>query len=244
MSTFKRLLERAKDKVLDKIAGPPPPEPAPRAAAPAPTPAPPRAGVPVPSPTRDADGGLAHEERLVVVYATANEAEAVADIKRSLAGIETLIKDFDLAREPQTHKQIAKLSGVEVPPYVFVNGRYWGGQYEIATLAASGDLAHVVANRLDRIGAEARRIGRLHDSFSDAVTVDNIVARWRLGHILCVDDLDAWLEVGKDGVERFYYQGGERPLAELQQVAAEIAAGVEGGTMEARWLLEPEVGLH
>lgn len=191
-----------------------------------------------------ADKGLKPEDRLVVIYATAEEAEAAAEIRKQFDAIETSIREFDLEKEPQTKKQIERLSGVMVPPYVFINGRYWGTQFEIETMAQTGDLEKVVANRLDEIGEEARRIGKVHETYSDEISVDNILSRWRMGHILCVDDLDAWYEVDRDGSERFFYQGGPRPVEDMSTVAQEIVDGVEREEMDVAWLLDPAVQLH
>jgi glutaredoxin len=191
-----------------------------------------------------ADKGLKPEDRLVVIYATQEEAETVTEIRAQLRNVETTIREFDLAKEPQTRKQIAELSGVMVPPYVFINGRYWGSLYEITALAETGDLEKVVANRLDELGDEARRIGKVHESYSDELSVENIVARWKAGHILCVDDLDSWYEIDRDGTERFFYQGGPRSVDEMPQIAREIAQGVEREEVEVSWLLDPAVQLH
>lgn len=191
-----------------------------------------------------ADHGLKPEDRLVVVYATDEEAAAVAEIRAAFDGIETIYREMDLRKEPpQTMRQLAKLTGVMVPPYVYINGRFWGAQYEMMSLRASDDLEHVVANRLDLITDGARRIGRIHASYSDVISVPNILERWKLGHILCVDDLDSWYEVERDGTERFYYLGGPRDPSEMPAVAAEITAGVESGAIEAQWMLEPSVHL-
>ena len=105
------------------------------------------------------------------------------------------------------------------------------------------DLEAVVANRLDEISDEARRIGHVHESYSDEISVANILTRWRLGHILCVDDLDSWYEVERGGAERFYYQGGPRPVEDMPTVAEEIVRGVEAEDFEAVWMLEPSVHL-
>lgn len=191
-----------------------------------------------------ADKGLKPEDRLVVIYATADEAETVAEIRAQLQGVETTIREFDLAKDPQTRKQIAKLSGVMVPPYVFINGRHWGSLYDITALAESGDLELVVANRLDELGEEARRIGKVHETYSDEISVSNILSRWRAGHILCVDDLDAWYEVDRDGTERFFYQGGSRPPEDMPSVAEEITLAVEREEIEVAWLLDPAVQLR
>jgi len=130
-----------------------------------------------------------------------------------------------------------------VPPYVFINGKHWGARYELEALAASGDLALVVANRLDEISDEARRVGNVRESFSDELSVDNILTRWKLGHILCVDDLDSWYEVDKKGGARFYYEGGLRSVDDMKQVAEEIVQGVADEKFEAVWMLDPSVQL-
>lgn len=190
-----------------------------------------------------ADGGLKPEDSLVVVYATTEETDAVARVEEIMADIDTVLRVMDLDKEPpQTKTQLAKLTGVMVPPYVYINGRYWGAHYEMETLAASGDLQHVVANRLEELGEEAKRIGNIRDTYDDEITVDNILARWRMGHILCVDDLDAWFEEEK-GEERFYYQGGPRPVEDMREAAEEIVAAVEDDEYEATWQLEPSVAL-
>lgn len=192
-----------------------------------------------------AEHGLKPEDTMVVIYATEREADAVAAIAALFDGIETTVRVMDLDREPpQTKRQLAGLTDVMVPPYVYINGRYWGGQYELTALAGDGELALVVSNRLDELSAESRRIGKLHDSVSDDITVDNILRRWHAGHILCVDDLDAWLERDKHGHEHFYYQGGEHSPDEMPRVAAEIVASVEAGRYEAKWLFDPIVHVH
>jgi hypothetical protein len=188
--------------------------------------------------------GLKPEDRLLVIYYTEEVAEDAAAI-RALAGtVETVVREIDLARErPQVATQLAKLTGVMVPPYVYINGRYWGGRYDIESLAAGADLDHIVANRLDEISQEARRIGDIREPHSDEITVDNLLARWKLGHILCVDDLDAWYEVDKDGTERFFYQGAPHPADKMPAVAREVAAAVEAEEYEATWQIEPSVHL-
>jgi glutaredoxin len=191
-----------------------------------------------------AERGLKPEDRLVVVYATPDEDEEVRAILAILATIEAEVRQSDLRREPQTARQLAKLTGVMVPPYVFINGRHWGNRYDLESLAAWGDLPLVAANLLDEISPEARRLGNVHESFSDEISEQNILARWKLGHILCVDDLDSWYEAGRDQRdERFFYQGGPHPVAEMPAVAAEIVRAVEAGELEAVWQLEPSVHL-
>jgi glutaredoxin len=189
-----------------------------------------------------AEHGLKPEDQLVVVYFTREVDDDVAAIRASLSGLSATVREMDLGREPpQTSRQLAELTGVMVPPYVYINGRYWGGRYEIETLAASGDLEAVVANRLDEIGDEARRIGKIRESFSDEITVENLLGRWKLGHILCVDDLDAWYEVDKDGTERFFYQGAAHSADQMPRIAEEIVRAVDEEEIEAVWQLEPSV---
>lgn len=189
-----------------------------------------------------ADKGLKPEDRLVVVYMTEEQREDVDAIVQILEGVDTVVRVMDLDGErPQTRRQLAELTGVMVPPWVYINGKYWGTRYDMESLAAEGDLEAVIANRLDEIGEEARRIGGLHESYSDELTVDNIVARWKLGHILCVDDLDAWFEIDKSGKGTLYYMGGPRPAEDMRSVAEEIANAVEADEYEAHWQLEPTV---
>jgi glutaredoxin len=190
-----------------------------------------------------AERGLKPEDRLVVVYSTPDEDEDVQAILGILASVEAEVRQSDLRREPQTARQLAKLTGVMVPPYVFINGRHWGNRYDLESLAASGDLPLVVANRLDEISEEARRLGRVHESWSDEISVENILARWKRGHILCVDDLDSWYEVDREHGERFYYQGGPHPVEDMPAVAEEIVRAVQAEEFEAVWQLEPSVQL-
>lgn len=189
-----------------------------------------------------AEHGLKPEDRLVVIYHDGGQDEDVAAIHEILHGVEAEVRENDLRREPQTARQLAELTGVMVPPYVFINGKHWGGRYDLEALAADGDLEPVVANRLDEISEDARRIGHVHDSYSDEISVENILTRWKLGHILCVDDLDSWYEHER-GTERFYYQGGPRAVQDMPAVAEEIVRGVEADDFEAAWHLEPTVHL-
>lgn len=192
-----------------------------------------------------ADQGLKPEDSLVVVYATTEERDEVAQIEALFTKIDTVMRVMDLDKEPlQTKSQLAKLTGKMVPPYVYINGRYWGASGEMESLSASGDLRLVVANRLDELGEEARRIGGIHDVYDDDITVPNILERWKLGHILCVDDLDAWYEEDRDGTGHFYYQGGPRPVEDMPEVAEEIVAAVEAEEYEATWQLEPTVHIE
>ncbi len=190
-----------------------------------------------------AEHGLKPEDRLVVVYATPDEQADVDAILKILETVDAEVRHNDLRREPQTARQLAKLTGVMVPPYVFINGRFWGARYDIESLSVSGDLPLVVANQLDEISQEARRIGHIQESFSDEISVDNVLGRWRQGHILCVDDLDSWYEVDREGNPHFFYQGGPRPVEDMREVAQEVVAGVEAEDFEATWQLEPSVHL-
>ena len=193
---------------------------------------------------RKAEHGLKPEDRLFVIYYTQETAEDAQAIRKLADGVDTVVREIDLGQErPQVATQLAKLTGVMVPPYVYINGKYWGGRYDIESLAATPDLELVVANRLDDISAEARRIGGVHETYSDEISVDNLLTRWKLGHILCVDDLDAWYEVDKDGTARFFYQGAPHPADEMPKVAEEIVAAVEAEEYEATWQLEPSVHL-
>lgn len=244
MPILKRIVDRLAAEAKGRLLGPPA---APSEPARAPTPA---AAVPGrESPDEvlkrvktKADHGLKPEDSLVAVYATAAEADDVAAIRRCFGGIETQLREMDLDKEPpQTRRQLATLTQVMVPPYVYINGRFWGARYEIETLAASGELPKIVANLLDDLGPEARRLGKIRDSFSDEISVDNVLTRWRLGHILCVDDLDSWFEVDKDGRERFFHAGGEKSVDEMTSIAETIVRDVEAGEYEARWMLDPAV---
>ena len=188
-----------------------------------------------------ADNGLKPEDSLVVVYATDEEKDEVEQIEAVFTKIDTVMRVMDLDKEPlQTKTQLAKLTGKMVPPYVYINGKYWGALGEMETLGASGDLANVVANRLDDLGDEARRIGNIQEAYDDDITVENILERWKRGHILCVDDLDSWYETDREG-EHFYYQGGPRPVEHMPDVAAEIVEMFEAEEWEVSWQLEPSV---
>lgn len=242
MPILKRIVDRLAAEAKGRLLGPPA---APTQAAPAPTPVVPGREAPDEVLKRvksKAEHGLKPEDSLVVVYATTAEADDVAAIRRCFDGIETQLREMDLDKEPpQTKRQLATLTQVMVPPYVYINGKFWGARYEIETLAGSGELQKVVTNRLDELGPEARRIGKIRDSFSDEISVENVLARWRLGHILCVDDLDSWFEVDKDGRERFFHAGGEKSVDDMPSIAETIVRDVEAGEYEARWMLDPAV---
>ena len=192
-----------------------------------------------------AEHGLKPEDSLVVIYATDAEREEVAQIEKHFEHIDTVLRLMDLDKEPlQTKSQLAKLTGKMVPPYVYINGRYWGALGEMETLDGLGELENVVANRLDDLHEEARRIGNIHEAYDDDITVENILDRWKKGHILCVDDLDAWYEVDRDGTEHFYYQGGPHPVESMPDAAAEIVEKYESEEWEATWQLEPSVHIE
>lgn len=192
-----------------------------------------------------AEQGLKPEDSQIVIYATMEEQEEVEQIEAVFARIEAAARVMDLDKEPlQTKTQLAKLTGKMVPPYVYINGRYWGALGEMESLSVNGDLELVVANRIDELREESRRIGNIRDVYDDEITAANILERWKLGHILCVDDLDAWYEVDRDGNEQFYYQGGPRPVEDMPDVAAEIVAAVEDEEYEASWQLEPSIQIE
>ncbi len=182
------------------------------------------------------------EEAPVIIYATTKEAESVARIREIFARNDIRVREVDLEAIPKMARQIAGDTKVFVPPYVYIGGRFWGAEFDILSLDAEGDLLKVTEGRLDEISDEARRIGHVHESFSDALTRENVLDRLKRGHILCIDDLDCWYERDKAG-ERFYYQGRPHPIDLMDQVADEIAEAAEDEDIDARWRLEPEVQL-
>ncbi|MBL9104357.1 MAG: glutaredoxin [Myxococcales bacterium] len=146
----------------------------------------------------------------------------------------------NLHMQPREAMQIASMTGVMVAPYVFIHGKFWGGEGEMESLRALGELAAIVDNRLDELSPEARRIGRLKQSFDDAITVANVVDRLRRGHILRVDDLDCWYEAPRAGQpSRFFHDGAPRPEADIPDVAAEIVRRVESEGVKATWVVDP-----
>jgi glutaredoxin len=147
----------------------------------------------------------------------------------------------NLHMQPREAQQIASMTGVMVAPYVYIHGRFWGGEGEMESLRGLGELQKVIDNQLDDLSAEARRIGKLRESFDDALTPDNIVFRLERGHILSVDGLDCWFEPGPE--PRFFYDGAPRPVADMPAVAAEIARRAESRDTPTKWLFEPSVGL-
>ncbi|MEE9384069.1 MAG: hypothetical protein V3V08_11720 [Nannocystaceae bacterium] len=180
------------------------------------------------------------DDATVVIYTTSDERGVATTIRSRLRGYDVFVREVNLASHPHMARQLAQQTQVFVPPYVYIRGRFWGAMDEIESLHLMGELGHVLAGDLDRLSADARRIGKLRDTFSDDMTVENILARLRQGHILCVDDLDCWYE--QDNKEpRFYYQGGPRPVDGMEAVAAHIAKAVAAGEAEASWRFEPEV---
>ena len=147
----------------------------------------------------------------------------------------------NLHQQPREALQIASMTGVMVPPYVYIHGRFWGGEGAMESLIALDELRLVIDNQLDRLSDEARRIGKLRESFDDALTADNILFRLGRGHILSIDGLDCWFEPGP--TPRFYYDGGPLPVDAMPRVAAEIARRAESSDTTTRWLFEPSVGV-
>lgn len=150
---------------------------------------------------------------------------------------------MNLHDQPQAARQIAGVTGVMAPPYVYVRGRFWGGEGEVDGLRALGELHTVVAGDLAGLSDEARRIGKLREEFDDALTAENIILRLRRGHILTLDDLDCWFEPGSEGQGRLFYEGAPRAADELAEVAAEIAARSAAGDLRAVWRFEPAVSI-
>ena len=158
-------------------------------------------------------------------------------------GIE--IRRMNLHQQPDAARQIAGVTGVMVPPYVYIHGRFWGGEGEIVSLQASGDLRAIVDNRLDEVSDEGRRIGKVREEFDEAMTAENIAARLRLGHIVAMEDLDCWLEGDPAGeAAKIFYDGQARPVSDLEAIARDLAGRVERGEIEARWRFEPAVSTH
>jgi glutaredoxin len=176
----------------------------------------------------------------VVIYATLAERESVENIRKIFARNDVHVREVDLEAIPKMARQIAQDTNVFVPPYVFIGGRFWGAEFDIVSLEADGDLLKVVEGRLDEISEGARRIGHVHESFSDALTPENIVDRLRRGHILCIDELDCWFEEDKKSA-RLYYQGQVHDGERLGAIAEEIAAAADAEEIEAQWRFEPEV---
>ncbi len=179
-------------------------------------------------------------QRRVVLFGFP-EDPATNRVAALLTGQGVTFRRQDLHQQPREAQQIAHLTGVMVPPYVYIHGRFWGGEGEMDSLCALGELQKVIDNDLDALSDEARRIGKLRPTFADTLSPDNILLRLRLGHILCVDGLDCWYESGP--TPGFFYEGAPRPVADMPAVAQEIAQRAEASDLEARWLFEPSVSV-
>lgn len=182
------------------------------------------------------------EETVVVLFGYPEDA-ATDRVAALLRAERVAFRRMNLHDQPQAARQIATLTGVMAPPYVYVRGRFWGGEGEIEGLRALGELHAVVSGDLAALSDEARRLGKLREEFDDAVTADNILLRLRRGHILTVDDLDCWYETGPEGQERFFYDGAPRAVADMEAVAAEIAERCAGGDVTTTWRFEPAVAI-
>jgi hypothetical protein len=168
------------------------------------------------------------------------EDEATNRVAARFAGQGIVFRRQNLHQQPREALQIASMTGVMVPPYVYIHGRFWGGEGEMESLICLDQLQFVIDNQLDRLSPEARRIGKLRESFDDALAADNILFRLQRGHILSVDGLDCWYEPGPP--PRFYYDGAPHPVEAMAEVAAEIARRAESADLATRWLFEPSVG--
>lgn len=169
------------------------------------------------------------------------EDDATNRVAARFAGQGIVFRRQNLHQQPREALQIASMTGVMVPPYVYIHGRFWGGEGEMESLICLDQLQFVIDNQLDRLSPEARRIGKLRESFDDALGADNILFRLQRGHILSVDGLDCWFEAGPP--PRFYYDGAPHPVEAMPEVAAEIARRAESADLATRWLFEPSVGL-
>jgi len=168
------------------------------------------------------------------------EDDATNRVAARLAGVGVVFRRQNLHLQPREALQIASMTGVMVPPYLYIHGRFWGGEGELESLICLGQLQLIIDNQLDQLSPEARRIGKLRESFDDALVADNILLRLRRGHILSVDDLDCWYEAGPP--PRFFYDGAPHPVEAMPEVAAEIARRAESAELVTRWLFEPSVG--
>ena len=168
------------------------------------------------------------------------EDDASNRVAARFEGQGVVFRRQNLHQQPREAQQIASMTGVMVPPYVYIHGRFWGGEGEMESLLCLNQLQFVIDNQLDQLSPEARRIGKLRESFDDALNADNILFRLRRGHILSVDDLDCWFEAGPS--PRFFYDGAPHPVEAMPEVAAEIARRAESPDLATRWLFEPSVG--
>ena len=193
-----------------------------------------------PAPEPDDSLDFRDTQKRVVLFGTP-EDDASNRVATMLTAAGITHRRQNLHQQPREAQQIASMTGVMVPPYVYIHGRYWGGEGEMESLLALGELQFVIDNQLDLLSAEARRIGKLRESFDDVLTSDNILLRLERGHILSVDGLDCWFEPGP--TPRFFYDGGPLPVDAMPRVAAEIARRAESPDTTTRWLFEPSVGV-
>ena len=186
-----------------------------------------------------AAGNVRGDEYRVVVFGAPDDAAS----QRACALLqeeEIEHRIVDLRREPKTARQLASVTGNMQYPYIYIDGRHWGSDGDLESLRALGDLAKIMARQFDELSDEARRIGGVHETFDDALTVENITERLEKGHILTVDGLDCWLES-----ERVFHEGVPRPISELEAVAREIVERFDADPdLDTQWRFEPAVDLN
>lgn len=202
-----------------------------------------------PSTQADGAGAAPQDEPLdrsdpiaVVVFGYPDDA-ATDRVAALLTAEGVAFRRMNLHDQPRAAQQIAAVTGVMAPPYVYVRGRFWGGEGEIEGLHALGELHAVVRGELAGLSDEARRLGKLREEFDDGMHAENIIDRLRRGHILSLDDLDCWLEPGPEGQGLLIYEGAPRSADDLEEVAAEIASRCASGEVQARWRFEPAVSI-
>lgn len=203
--------------------------------------APASAGSPADEPGEPAEALDFRDTQKRVVLFGYPEDDATNRVAARLTAQGVVFRRQNLHQQPREALQIASMTGVMVPPYVYIHGRFWGGEGEMESLICLDQLQYVIDNQLDRLSPEARRIGKLRESFDDALVADNILLRLQRGHILSLDGLDCWYEAGPP--PRFYFDGAPHPVESMSEVAAEIARRAESADLAARWLFEPSVGL-
>ncbi len=197
------------------------------------------AKAPPQSETEDVIGEIA-----VVVFGYPEDPE-FTEAQALLEGEDVEFRAMNLHQQPRAAQQIASVTGVMQPPYVYIHGRFWGGLGALQSLIGLGELAAVVDNRVEDLSNEARRIGKIREAYDDALTIDNICARLREGHILAVDGIDCWFEKGiSEASGRVYYDGKPHPATDLERIATDIVErATEEPQLAIKWLFEPEVGL-
>ncbi|MCA9718995.1 MAG: glutaredoxin [Myxococcales bacterium] len=186
-----------------------------------------------------AAGNVRGDEYRVVVFGAPNDPAS----QRACALLqeeEIEHRIVDLRLEPRTANQLASVTGNMQYPYIYIDGRHWGSDGDLESLRALGDLAKIMARKLDTISDEGRRVGGLHETFDDSITIENVTERLHKGHILTVDGLDCWLEN-----ERVFHEGVPRPMSELAEVVREIVARAdEDPDLDTQWRFEPAVDLN